>query len=101
MTQLEATEVLRKYALDHGRYWKADLRDSWMNGVYLNSDASAELQTIRNSLGPTWLSKFSLNKPPKEPLGVCAECRDDITSMRGVLTAKDGALFHGRCWSNA
>ena len=33
--------------------------------------------------------------------GVCAECREPLTSMRGVQTAKDGAKFHGRCWSNA
>ena len=31
---------------------------------------------------------------------VCAECREEITSRRGVVTAKDGALFHGRCWRN-
>lgn len=29
---------------------------------------------------------------------VCAKCRESITSMRGVVTADDGALFHGRCW---
>jgi hypothetical protein len=32
---------------------------------------------------------------------VCARCRMPIENMRGVVTADDGALFHGRCWRNA
>lgn len=35
------------------------------------------------------------------PAPVCAECREIISSMRGVRQSeKDGALFHGRCWDN-
>jgi hypothetical protein len=32
---------------------------------------------------------------------VCAKCREVIHSMNHVITAKDGALFHGRCWNNS
>ncbi len=30
---------------------------------------------------------------------ICAKCREPITSMNRVIRAKDGALFHGRCWN--
>jgi predicted SprT family Zn-dependent metalloprotease len=37
---------------------------------------------------------------PKEGEWVCAKCREPITNLRRVVQAKDGALFHGRCWRN-
>jgi hypothetical protein len=38
----------------------------------------------------------------REPgMGVCAECREELTSMRGVVRGSGGALFHGRHWNNA
>lgn len=31
---------------------------------------------------------------------ICAECREKIGKRARVVTGKDGALFHSRCWSN-
>lgn len=36
----------------------------------------------------------------KKLLEICAECREPITSKRGVQHAEDGAAYHGRCWNN-
>jgi hypothetical protein len=51
----EQIEVLRAYAKEHGRTWKADLNRDWMTGK-----ACGPLQQIRNQLGPSWLVRFSL-----------------------------------------
>lgn len=48
-----------------------------------------DVRVVRNDLTTT---------VEDNPIGVCAKCRADIASMRGVVTADDGALFHGRCW---
>lgn len=52
--QLAALEV---YAAEHGRTWKAQLNDDWMNGR-----ASGPLQQVRNQFGPSWLIRFRLPK---------------------------------------
>jgi hypothetical protein len=43
------------YATGHGRTWKSQLNDDWMNGR-----AEGELQQIRNQFGPSWLVRFRL-----------------------------------------
>jgi hypothetical protein len=43
---------------------------------------------------PPITPKVSLTK------GTCAKCRQPIYAMNHVVTTKDGALFHGRCWQN-
>ena len=48
-------EVIRAYALEHGRYWKGSLRDDWMN-----ARTEGVMQALRNSHGPSWLVSFSL-----------------------------------------
>jgi len=52
-TQLEA---LRQYANENGRTWKSKLNTEWMNGT---CDSNV-LMSVRNQLGPTWLTKFKL-----------------------------------------
>lgn len=47
--------ALRAYARKHGRTWKAALRDDWMYAT-----APAELQGLRNRLGPGWLATYRL-----------------------------------------
>ncbi len=40
-----------------------------------------------------WVQAWVWVYPP-----ICAGCCDTIESARGVVIAKDGALYHGRCW---
>ena len=54
LTQTEH-DVIRAYAREHGRYWKASLRDDWMN-----ARTTGIMQALRNSHGPSWLVSFSL-----------------------------------------
>jgi hypothetical protein len=53
----EQLAALRAYAAEHGRTWKSQLNDDWMNGR-----ASGPLQQIRNQFGPSWLLRFRLPK---------------------------------------
>ena len=54
LTQAEH-DAIRAYAIEHGRYWKASLRDDWMN-----ARTTGVMQALRNSHGPSWLVSFSL-----------------------------------------
>ena len=59
----EQIEALVRFARVNGRNWKQVLRDAWMAGGY---DATTghyidgPLQQIRNTFGPSWLTRFSL-----------------------------------------
>lgn len=56
-------QALRSYAKQYGRYWKASLRESWMNGDYSGFQGEpAYLQQVRNTFGPSWLARFVLPK---------------------------------------
>lgn len=50
-------EVIRAYAREHGRYWRASLRDDWMN-----ARTTGVMQALRNSHGPSWLVSYSLTR---------------------------------------
>lgn len=54
----EQANAIRDYAKANGRTWKSKLREAWMTGRYERYDNSAELQTIRNTLGPAWLVNY-------------------------------------------
>ncbi len=54
--------AIRAYACENGRYWKARLRDDWMN-----ARTTGILQALRNSHGPSWLLSFSLASPQPPP----------------------------------
>lgn len=53
----EQYSTLRAYAMDHGRNWKSRLRQSWEDGDYEGRHDS-NVQTIRNTFGPSWLISF-------------------------------------------
>lgn len=53
----EELAALKAFAATHGRYWKAVLRDQWMNAT-----AAPVLHRLRNRLGPSWLTRFRLSK---------------------------------------
>jgi hypothetical protein len=60
----EEQAALRAWAAEQGRTWKAALRDAWETGNYGGSEHDAELQRIRNKLGPSWLVKYRLPVDP-------------------------------------
>lgn len=49
--------ALSDYAAQHGRYWKAALRNQWMK-----ANADPVLHRLRNRLGPSWLIRSHLLK---------------------------------------
>ena len=60
----EQWEALKRFAAQHGRTWKATLREAWMSGIYPSSegDDSALLQQVRNTFGPRWLMLIDIRK---------------------------------------
>jgi hypothetical protein len=59
----EQIESLKRFAAANGRNWKQVLRDAWMAGGYdatTGQYIDGPLQQIRNSFGPSWLTRFSL-----------------------------------------
>ena len=59
----EQIQALVNFATANGRNWKSILRDAWMAGGYdakTGQYIDGALQQIRNSFGPTWLTRFSL-----------------------------------------
>ncbi len=62
----EEEAALHAWAADQGPRWKAALRLAWETGNYGGSEHDAELQRIRNRLGPTWLVKYRLPVDPSE-----------------------------------
>jgi hypothetical protein len=52
--------ALRGWADEQRPRWKAALRLAWETGDYRGSEHDADLQRIRNRLGPSWLAKYHL-----------------------------------------
>jgi hypothetical protein len=61
---IDEQAALRAWANEEGRTWKAALRLAWETGNYGGSDHDADLQRIRNRLGPSWLAKYRLPVDP-------------------------------------
>lgn len=58
----EQLKALKTWASRHGRTWKQDLRNAWMDGDYgCNEDIAGYLQQVRNTLGPSWLIQFKVD----------------------------------------
>lgn len=60
----EQLEALRAFASANGKQWKSKLNVAWSTGRYSDYPGSHEygyLQQVRNTFGPTWLTKFSFN----------------------------------------
>lgn len=49
-------QVLKDYAEKNGRNWKSKLNDDWYH-----ARQPGLLQAIRNTFGPTWLTKFKFD----------------------------------------
>lgn len=62
---IEQWEALKAYAAEHGRTWKAQLHDEWMNACQgiSDPDQQALLQQIRNTFGPRWLRRIRITEP--------------------------------------
>ena len=52
--------ALRRWAEEQRPRWKAALRLAWETGDYGGSGHDADLQRLRNRLGPSWLAKYHL-----------------------------------------
>lgn len=59
----EQLGALADFAAYHGRNWKRALNDAWSTGNYGCADDIGSLQQVRNIFGPSWLVRFSFNKP--------------------------------------
>src|SRR5215468_2139602 len=60
ITQGQALDILKAVKAQLGRNYKSAIRQAWMDGNYDGQclgQWSAPLQRIRNSFGPTWLSR--------------------------------------------
>lgn len=61
--------ALKSYAFTFGRTWKSKLNTAWCNGTdaYEANERGESighlLRQVRNQFGPSWLVKFSFNKP--------------------------------------
>lgn len=56
--------ALYTFFVSNGRTWKSKLNDAWSTGRYRDysgTDDVSALQQVRNTFGPTWLTKFSFN----------------------------------------
>ena len=59
----EQVRSVLAFAEANGRNWKHVLRDAWMAGGYDGTTGhyiDGPLQQIRNTCGPSWLTRFSL-----------------------------------------
>lgn len=58
MNETVALQVLAAVKAKLGRTYKSAIRSAWMDGRYYDYDLeawSSQLQTIRNTFGPSWL----------------------------------------------
>lgn len=56
----EHLEALQIFARAHTHNWKQELNRAWVTGNYPEASRLPELQQIRNTYGPTWLTRFRL-----------------------------------------
>lgn len=56
----EQLEAIKAFAKKHGRSWKQELNDAWMDGSDAQEPNGHLLRQVRNNLGPRWLIKFKL-----------------------------------------
>ncbi len=60
----EQWQALQSYAAKHGRTWKQQLRDAWLQACIGMPDSEQPwlLQQVRNQFGPRWLSLVDISK---------------------------------------
>jgi hypothetical protein len=56
----EQITALKQWAQEHGRKWKSKLREAWMTGDYGLFTGDTYLQQVRNTFGPSWLTRFRI-----------------------------------------
>ncbi|MCJ2098462.1 hypothetical protein [Methylobacterium sp. E-046] len=69
----ELTALIR-YARAHGRFWKRELNEAWASGRDEREVDASALRRVRNTIGPSGLTKFALN------------------GLIAVLSAREGAF---------
>lgn len=63
MSDEQAMETLSAVKAEHGRRYKAVIREAWETGAYRYGAMrkyAGELQTLRNSRGPSWLCRVTV-----------------------------------------
>jgi hypothetical protein len=63
----EMLAALQSFADRNGRYWKEALSTLWSNGRDYYEPEGAELHSVRNNLGPSWLYDHCKVKPAPKP----------------------------------
>jgi hypothetical protein len=56
----EQKAALMAYALRNGRFWKRRLWAAWINGADTQEPEGAVLRQIRNTHGPSFLTRIGL-----------------------------------------
>ena len=56
--------ALADYAVNHGRNWKAQLREEWLR----DTPQCIELRQVRNAVGPSGLSRISKQSLLSDPV---------------------------------
>lgn len=54
----EQLAAIDRFAADHGRFWKRELRNAWVTGRDLKHPDGALLRQVRNRFGPSWLETY-------------------------------------------
>ena len=57
----EQKAALRSYARRNGRFWKRRLWAAWIDGADANEPEGAVLRQIRNTHGPSLLTRIGLS----------------------------------------
>lgn len=94
LPELTAGEIaaLQAYAAKHGRKWKASLLDDWMRAAL-----TGELQALRNSHGPSWLTRYKLPAGERLEIAVRYSSIDNYSETRKFKTI-DGARAYACKW---
>ena len=55
-------QAIAAFAKKHGRQWKSELNNAWLNGDDAREPDGHLLRQVRNQLGPSWLQSYRLPK---------------------------------------
>lgn len=74
--------ALAEFAAEYGRKWKGMLRVCWQSSMYLSTHRAAELQSVRNKVGPSGLQSITTEKLKVQ--ASCALLAQQIDDLTGV-----------------
>jgi hypothetical protein len=91
---VEQHDALAEFARYNGRTWKAELRQAWMTGHYpaITKD-TASLQQVRNSFGPTWLTRFKLSAKTTPEKQLISDLWDFIENVTDEDPERNSKFF--------